>query len=123
MTVRSVFASVLIATFATGIAPSDGVAQPAESCFVGQDQFGAPVRMLLQVERYGDYFEVFGRLQSQNIGTMQLKADGWSGAGRMFRNHEYEGGAVFIEISNYTGSSLVLNVDGYGSFQFRAAPC
>ena len=116
-------AIVLIATLASGVAPKDAVAQQTQGCFVGQDQYGAPVQMFLQAERYGDYFEIYGRLQSQNIGMMQLKADGWSGAGRMFRNHEYEGGAVFIEISNYTGSSLVLSVDGYGSFQFRASPC
>lgn len=123
MTRRPALASVLIAMLAASAGPKAGVAQQTRDCFVGEDQYGAPVRMILQAERYGDSFEVYGRLQSQNIGTMQLKADGWSGEGRMFRDHEYEGGAVYIEILNYTGSSLVLNVGGYGSFPFRASPC
>jgi hypothetical protein len=98
-------------------------AQQQQACFIGNDHTGGPARLLLVAERYGDYFELFGRLSSSAVGTMQLKADGWSGAGRMFRGHEYESGALYIQISDYTGSSFILSVDGYGRFQFRQTRC
>ena len=79
--------------------------------------------LLLAQERYGDYYGIFGVIRSAAIGTMQVKADGWSGAGRMFRGHEYESGALYIQISDYTGSSLVLSVEGYGSFPFQMTRC
>ena len=94
-----------------------------QGCFVGRDNTGSSAILWLSAERIGDYFEISGTIRSPAVGTMQLKADGWSGAGRMFRGHEYESGALFIEISDYTGSSLVLSVEGYGSFPFQRTRC
>ena len=56
-------------------------------------------------------------------GVFQLKADGWSGAGRMFRRYEGEADALYISITDYTGSSLMLHVEGFGSFPFQAVAC
>lgn len=98
-------------------------AEQAQGCFVGRDYTGGTAVLQLVAERYGDYYEVFGTVRSNAVGMMRVKADGWSGAGRMFRGHEYEGGALYIQISDYTGSSLVLSVEGYGSFRFRRTRC
>ncbi len=98
-------------------------AQQAQACYVGQDYQGGQAILRLFSERIGDYFEIYGVFQSAAAGTMQLKADGWSGAGRMFRGHEYEADAIYIKISDYTGASLVLGVEGYGRFPFQQTPC
>lgn len=98
-------------------------AQSGPSCFVTHDAIGTPANLILQAERYGEFFEVYGRAASRDFGVLQIKADGWSGAGRMFRHHEGEAGALYIQITDYTGTGLVLHVEGYGSFQFQAVPC
>jgi len=97
--------------------------QQQQQCFVGNDATGGAAYLYLVSEKVGDYFEIFGTLKSSAVGTMRLKADGWSGAGRMYRKYEYESGALYIQISNYTGSSLVLSVDEYGEFPFHNTPC
>ena len=81
-------------------------AQQAQACYVGQDYQGGQATLRLISERYGDSFEIYGTFRSAAVGTMQLKADGWSGAGRMFRGHEFESGAIYIQISEYTGQSF-----------------
>ncbi len=98
-------------------------AQQAQACYIGEDYQGGQAILRLVSERIGDSFEIYGVFQSAAVGTLQLKADGWSGAGRMFRGHEYESGAIYIQISDYTGSSLVLGVEGYGRFPFRQSAC
>lgn len=98
-------------------------AETAQGCFAGTDATGQPARMFLIAERYGQYYEVFGQLVTISFGTLRIKADGWSGAGRLFRNHEGEADALYIRISEYSGTSLVLSVEGYGRFPFRAVPC
>ncbi len=98
-------------------------AQQAQACYLGEDYQGGPAILRLVSERIGDSFEIYGVFQSAAVGTMQLKADGWSGAGRMFRSHEYESGAIYIQISDYTGAGLVLGVEGYGRFPFRQTAC
>ncbi len=103
--------------------PGGAQAQQAQACYVGQDYQGGQAILRLISERIGDYFEIYGVFQSSAVGTMQLKADGWSGAGRMFRSHEYEAGAIFIQISDYTGAGLVLGVEGYGRFPFQQTAC
>jgi hypothetical protein len=45
------------------------------------------------------------------------------GAGRMFRRYEGEADALYISITDYTGSSLMLHVEGFGSFPFQAEAC
>jgi hypothetical protein len=114
-------AALLGALWAAGA--GGAAAQQWAGCFAGADATGAPARLALQAERYGDYFEIYGSVASPSIGVMQIKADGWSGAGRMFRNHEGEGGAVYIHILDYTGAGLVLRVEGWGDFPFRAVGC
>ncbi len=109
---------LLIVAFA-----STARAQQAQACYMGEDYQGGQAILRLVSERIGDFFEIYGLFQSAAVGTMQLKADGWSGTGRMFRSHEYETGAIFIQISDYTGASLVLGVEGYGRFPFRQTPC
>lgn len=37
--------------------------------------------------------------------------------------NEGEADALYISITDYTGSSLMLHVEGFGSFPFRAASC
>ena len=112
---------LLVAAFAAW--PGLARAQQAQACYMGEDYQGGPAILRLVSERLGDSFEIYGVFQSAAVGSMQLKADGWSGAGWMFRRHEYESGAIFIQISDYTGSSLVLGVEGYGRFPFRQTPC
>ena len=98
-------------------------AQQSQGCFVGADAVGAPAQLVLQAEQYGESFEVWGQVSSPTIGVMQIKADGWSGAGRLFRGHEGEAGALYVQITDFTAQGLVLQVEGYGSFPFRAVAC
>ena len=112
----------LIALVTEALSTVDAAAQQ-QGCFVGVDAAGGQARMILQVERYGEFFEVWGQVASQSIGVMKIKADGHSGAGRIYRNHEYESGALFIQISNFSAQGLVLEVQGYGRFPFRTVPC
>jgi hypothetical protein len=113
--------SLLIAAAAAW--PNLARAQQQQACYVGQDYQGGQAILRLVSERYGDSYEIYGVFQSAAVGTMQLKADGWSGAGRMFQSHEYESGAIYIQISDYTGSSFVLAVEDYGRFPFQQTNC
>ena len=94
-------------------------------CFSGRDHTGGPAVMMLQVDRYVTFAEIRGIIRSGAIGTMQVKADFGSGAGRAFYGHEYESGAVFINFTNVAGdySSYVLSVDGYGQYPFSRVTC
>ncbi|MEE8370915.1 MAG: hypothetical protein V3R73_02130 [Sphingomonadales bacterium] len=115
----SALAALMLVTGWTGAAE----AQQQQACYIGRDQNGAQMILRLVSERYGDYYEIYGQLISQSFGTMQVKADGWSGAGRMFRGQEGEAGALYIQISDYTGTALVLGVEGYGRFPFQQTGC
>ena len=98
-------------------------AETTQGCFAGKDATGQPAFISLTAERYGDYYEVVGQVSTTSDGTFRIKADGWSGAGRMFRRHEGEADAVYIRITDYTGTALVLHVEGFGSFPFKAVRC
>jgi hypothetical protein len=111
---------LLVITF---FLPLKALAETAEGCFAGSDASGQPARIQLTAERYGDYYEVYGQIATTSFGAFRIKADGWSGAGRMYRRHEGEAGAVYIRINNFTGSSFQLDVEGYGRFPFRAVIC
>ena len=113
---RTLIATAVLYSINSGAAVTSG-------CFTGMDQQGATIHAALQAERIGDYFEVSGNFTSPNIGVMRLKADGWSGAGRLFVNHEYESGAVFIKITNYSETGFLLIVDGAGNFPFSSSAC
>jgi len=119
---REVLASCLVLGLAGAFA-GEAPAQAGPSCFVGRDATGAPADLILQAECYGEFYEIYGRVTSRGVGMLQIKADGWSGAGRMFRHHEGEAGALYIQITDYTGAGLVLHVEGHGSFRFQAVPC
>ncbi len=93
-------------------------------CFVGVDQLGQPAGVILQVERFGDWFEISGQIHSTGTGqTYQFKADGHSGAGRLYSRHEYEAGAVYIQVLELTETDFILEVEGYGVFRFQRRPC
>lgn len=115
--------TLVVALALAALGASAAAAQQWSGCFAGADANGAPAHLALQAERYGEYFEVWGTVASASVGVLRLKADGWSGAGRMFRNHEGEAGATYIELLDFTGAGLVLRIDGWGDFPFRAAPC
>lgn len=114
---------VLVTLAVASMLSTSLAAETVQGCFAGRDASGQPARMFLTAERYGDYYEVFGQIATTSSGTFRIKADGWSGVGRMFRNHEGEAAAIYIKISDYSGSRLVLHVDGYGRFPFQAVPC
>lgn len=118
---RSLAASItLCALLAAPIAS----AQQNSGCFSGHDHLGHPARVFLSVERYGDWFEIAGQIQSAGTGqTYRFKADGHSGAGRIFARHEYESGAAFIQIIDLNQSIFVLQVDGYGVFRYQRSRC
>ena len=120
--VKKLFFSLAALVLMTGWA-GFAQGQQEQGCFVGRDHTGGSAMLWLAAERYGNYYEIFGTIRSAAVGTLRLKADGWSGAGRMFRGHEDESGALFIQISNYTGSSLHLSIEGYGSFPFQRTRC
>lgn len=120
---RKIISIGLIILFVNVAHPHVSFAEQAYGCFVGQDATGGQAVLRLAAERYGDYYEVYGTIASAAIGQMRVKADGWSGAGRMFYRHEYENGAMYIKIVNYTGTSFTLEVEGYGSFPFQRTNC
>lgn len=43
--------------------------------------------------------------------------------GACARRYEGEADALYISITDYTGSSLMLHVEGFGSFPFQAVAC
>jgi hypothetical protein len=102
------------------IAPVPATAQQWSACFAGQDYTGAPTQIAVFAERYNDWFEIGGQM---NIGLMRFKADGHSGAGRLFSGHEYESGALYIQVLDLNENLFVLEVEGYGVSQFRRANC
>lgn len=117
------YIGALIVIACIGLASGPLSAETSQGCFSGRDATGQPAWMALTAERYGDYYEIYGQISTTGSGTFLIKADGWSGAGRMFRRHEGEADALYIMITDYTGNSLVLEVEGYGRFPFRAVSC
>jgi len=108
---------------ATLTAPLAASAQQ-RGCFVGVDQLGQPAGVILQVEHFGDWFEISGQIHSTGTGqTYRFKADGHSGAGRLYSRHEYEAGAVYIQVRELTETDFILEIEGYGVFRFRRQPC
>jgi hypothetical protein len=99
------------------------LAQQWGACFAGPDYAGQPAQVALQVERYGGWFEIFGRIASATVGQLRFKADGHSGAGRLFSGHEDEAGALYISVLDLNEQAFVLEVEGYGVFQFARSDC
>lgn len=114
-------AAVLIVALAA--APA-AIAQQRSGCFVGRDHLGQPAQVFLQVERYGDWFEISGQLHSGGTGRVHaFKADGHSGAGRLYTRHEYEAGALYIQVLELTETDFIVRVEGTGVFHFHRRPC
>lgn len=109
------------ATFA--VAPN-ATAQQQSGCFVGKDHLGYPSKVYVSVERYNNWYEVAGQIYSSGANRVyKFKADGHSGAGRLYEGHEYESGALYISVQKLTESNFVLQVESYGVFYFRRARC
>lgn len=103
---------------------AQAAAQQQSGCFSGRDHLGYPALVFVTAERYGDYFEIYGQVRSSGTGQVyRFKADGHSGAGRVFSRHEYESGATFIRILELNQSVFVLQVDGYGVFRYQRSQC
>lgn len=114
-------AGLVLAASMQGQPPA--LAQQWGACFVGADHAGQPAQVALQVERYGDWFEIFGSIVSATVGQLRFKADGHSGAGRLFSGHEDEAGALYISVLDLNEQAFVLEVEGYGVFQFARSDC
>ncbi|MCB1492527.1 MAG: hypothetical protein KDJ77_12165 [Rhodobiaceae bacterium] len=100
-------------------------AAAAATCYSGKDPTGNTAVMVLQVEQFVTFAEISGVYRSSAVGTMKIKADFGSGAGRAYYRHEYESGAVYINFTDVSAdySSYVLDVQGYGRFPFRRISC
>ncbi len=100
------------------------MAYQQSGCYVGKDHHGYPAKAYVSVERYGDWFEIAGQIYSSGENRVyRFKADGHSGAGRLFQGHEYESGALYISVQSLTETNFVLQVESYGVFYFRRARC
>lgn len=121
-TMKPWFAVAIVSVALAAGAPA--LAQQQSGCFAGRDHLGAPAKVYVSVERYGDWFEIAGQIYSSGANQIyKFKADGHSGAGRLFGGHEYEAGALYINVQNLTEAEFVLQVESYGVFHFRRSPC
>lgn len=98
--------------------------QPQSGCFIGKDSLGQPAKAFVNIERYGDWFQIHGQIYSSGENQIyRFNVDGHSGAGRLFQRHEYEAGAVYMDILTLSEKEFVFKVEGYGHFVFRRSPC
>lgn len=113
-----IFLCTLMASSGTALA------QQQSGCFTGKDQHGYTVNAFVSMEKYGDWFQIFGQLYSAGENRLyKFSADGHSGAGRMYQNHEYESGAMYIDVLNLTEQEFVLNIDSYGTINLQRTNC
>ena len=99
-------------------------AQQQTGCFIGKDHFGYPAKVKIQVEHYGDWYEIAGQIYSSGANRIyNFKADGHSGAGRLFEGYEDEAGALYISVQALTETNFALEVESYGVFNFRRTRC
>jgi hypothetical protein len=99
-------------------------AQQQSGCYFGKDHLGYPAKVHVSVEHYGDWFEVAGMIYSSGADRVyKFKADGHSGAGRLYERHEYESGALYISVQDLTETAFALEVESYGVFHFRRGRC
>lgn len=115
------FAGLALAVLASD--PGRADAQQWSACFAGRDHLGQPTHVVVLVERYNDWFEIAGQITSSSVGRLRFKADGHSGAGRMFSGHEHEAGGVYIDVLDLNDAAFVLEVEGYGVFRFQRSRC
>jgi len=99
-------------------------AQQQSGCFAGRDHFGSPAKAMVNLERYGDWFQITGQIHSSGTNTLyQFSVDGHSGSGRLYQRHEYESDAVYMDIISLTEQVFVFEIEGYGRFVFRRVRC
>lgn len=118
---RLVASTALVASLA---GMSDVRSEQWSACFSGSDLAGGQAFAAVGAERYGDWFEIMGWIQSTGMGrAYNFKADGHSGAGRLYVGHEYESGAVYIQIRALSDGQFVMEVEGHGVLQLRRTNC
>lgn len=122
---RTIRIWLVIVIFGAAIAAgSKAIAQQQNGCFIGKDHLGYPAKAYVSVEHYGDWYEIAGQIYSSGANRVyRFKADGHSGAGRLYGGHEYEAGALYISLQKLTDSDFVLQVESYGIFYFRRTRC
>lgn len=113
----ALFASTLFAAF-----PAAGV-ESGPFCFQSTDALGGVSDTALYFAQSASFFEIFGRIGSENFGKANIKVEGYSGAGKIYKEHEYESGAIFVAMSQLTGSSFQLKIGDYGTYVYTAVPC
>ena len=122
--VRRTLIALPLAVLLAAAGIPDARAQQWQACYVGGDLAGGRAFAAVTAERYGDWFEVRGRIRSTARGRVySFKADGHSGAGRMFARHEYESGAVYVRIRDLSESRFVMEVQGHGVQHLRRTKC
>ena len=103
---------------------SQSLAEQWSGCYVGSDLVGGQAFAAVGAERYNNWFEIMGRIQSTGMGRVyNFKADGHSGAGRLYVGHEYESGAVYVQIKDLSDRQFVLEVEGHGVLQLSRTSC
>jgi hypothetical protein len=99
-------------------------AEERSGCFAGSDLQGGTATAYVIAEWFGEYFEIYGNIYSTSFGqTYRFKADGHSGAGRLFVNYEYESGARYIWVRSLTEANFFLDVENYGQLVLNRIPC
>ncbi len=102
----------------------DAFAQQQSGCFAGRDYLGYPAKAFVNVERYGDWFQIHGQIYSSGTNTAyRFSVDGHSGAGRLYQRHEYESGAIYMDILNLTETEFLFELESYGKFLFKRTQC
>ncbi len=103
---------------------SQSFAEQWSGCYAGSDLVGGQAFAAVGAERYNNWFEIMGQIQSTGMGRVyNFKADGHSGAGRLYVGHEYESGAVYVQIRDLSDRQFVLEVEGHGVLQLRRTNC
>jgi hypothetical protein len=104
--------------------PVDVEAEQRSACFAGSDLQGGLTTAYVIAEWFGEYFEIYGNIHSTSLGqTYRFKADGHSGAGRLFVNYEYESGSRYIGVRSLTEANFILDVENYGQLVLNRTPC
>lgn len=121
---RALTGFLALAIPAAANTPREVTAEERSGCFAGADLLGGVATAYVTAEWYANYFEIFGNINSTSLGqTYRFKADGHSGAGRIFINHEYESGAMYMWVRDLSEARFILEVEGYGLLSLSRAQC
>jgi hypothetical protein len=119
---RAMICVSLFGVFA-GLANAAWGQESGPFCFRGNDALGGESTMELRVARAGQFFEYFGQIGSENFGQANIKIEGNSGTGKIYTGHEYESGAIVVNVVNYDRSSFDLKVGDFGIYRYTLVPC